>query len=191
LALRATSAAAQTPSEVYSLSQAGSLVSFTIYGKALFQSIKREGRFKQFDGELAYDPTNPSGTHVDLTVYTASVDINDTDQNQMLRSRNFFDVDHFPTMHFTGAVANVRPDGTMTVDGDLTIRGITKRISTPVRFRSAGANPGVFETTFQIDRTEFGLNGVPTWGGINVSISKKVQIHLAIAATQSTFTQTR
>jgi polyisoprenoid-binding protein YceI len=88
-------------------------------------------------------------------------------------------------MHFTGAAASVKSKGTLTMTGDLTIRGITKRISAPVTFRSMGTGaPGTFETTFQIDRTEFGLNGTPRWGGFNVSIAKKIQIHIAVAAIE-------
>jgi polyisoprenoid-binding protein YceI len=67
----------------------------------------------------------------------------------------------------------------------MTIRGITKRLTIPVKMRpeSTGGQSGtMFESTFQIDRTEFGLNGVPKWGGIGVSISKTVDIHIAIAA---------
>ena len=186
LTLTGSAEAAEPTSPVmYALSQVGSLVSFTIHGKALLP-IKREGRFKQFAGELSYDPARPDMTRVDLTVYTASIDMKNTGHDELLRSDNFFDVDHFPTMHFTGAVAGANPDGTLTVAGDLTIRGIMKRISAPVTFRSAGTKPAaVFETTFEIDRTDFGLNGVPTWGGFKVSIAKKVEIHIAIATVHA------
>jgi len=75
--------------------------------------------------------------------------------------------------------------------GDMTIRGITKRLTVPVKLRQsslAGGTPGaLFETTFQIDRTEFGINGIPNWGGFKASISKVVDIHIAIAATPSYF----
>jgi len=71
------------------------------------------------------------------------------------------------------------------VTGDLTIRGITRRVDIPMTIEpSADANAvGVtrFETEFDIDRTEFGLNGRPNWKGVDVSISRKVRIHLAIA----------
>jgi hypothetical protein len=40
-----------------------------------------------------------------------------------------------------------------------------------------------FDTTFDIDRTEFGLNGVAKMKGFNISISKRVQIHVSIAAS--------
>jgi polyisoprenoid-binding protein YceI len=191
LTLTGSSEAAEANSPgMYALSPAGSLVSFTISGRATLLPIRREGRFKQFAGEVSYDPARPDNTRVDPTVYTASIDMNNTGHDELLRSDNFFDVDHFPTMHFTGAVAGAKPDGTLTVAGDLTIRGIVKRISAPVTFRPAGANPAVFETTFQIDRTDFGLNGVPTWGGFKVSIAKKVQIHIAIATAGNARTAT-
>jgi len=180
------SARAQTPEPgVYTVGQTGSAVDFTVYGKALLP-IKREGRFKEFAGEVSYDPGRPHGMQVDLTVYTRSVDTNNRDQNQLLKSDAFFDVEHFPTMHFSGTVAGAPAGGPMMLTGDLTIRGITKRISAPVTSRASSANPAtVFETNFQIDRTEFGLNGVPNWHGLNVSFAKNVQIHIAIAAGAS------
>jgi polyisoprenoid-binding protein YceI len=183
-------ASAQTPPPVdYSLNHAASVVGFTLYASAIIR-IKREGQFKDFTGELSYDPLRPSETHVDLTVYTTSIDMNNTDHNDILRSSDFFDVERFPTMHFTSSGGELRPDGMLTVTGDLTIRGVTKRMAIPLKV-SGGSAPSAFgsgttfETQFEIDRTEFGLNGTPKWGGFNVSIGKKVQIHIAIAAVAS------
>lgn len=175
-------AAAQSPGEITLDSQA-SEVDFTLYAKMLF-TMKKEGKFKQFTGQIAYDPTRPADTHVNLTVYTASVDMKNPDHAAMLKSGDFFDVDRFPTMHFVGAATDVRPDGTLALTGDLTIRDVTKRIAIPVKVRpgyqEGGAAAPTFETTFQIDRTDFGLNGSPKWSGMNVSIAKNVEIHIAI-----------
>lgn len=183
LSLIASPVAAETPSPVTTTSgETGSLVGFTVFGRALFP-IKREGRFTDFAGQLSYDPAHPAETHVDITVYTSSVDIHDTDQNALLRSDKFFDTERYPTMHFASVGATAQRDGTLTLSGDLTIRGITKRITTPIRLHAAGAK-SFLETTFQIDRTEFGINGIPGFGGPMVSISKKVQIHIAIATGQ-------
>lgn len=184
-----TASAQTTPPVDYSLNHGASLVGFTLYASALFK-IKRDGLFREFTGELSYDPSRPADTRVDLTVYTTSVDIHDSDQNDLLRSSDFFDVERFPTMHFASSGGEVRPDGTLTVTGDLTIRGVTKRMAIPLKVNNAahtapGSGP-IFESRFEIDRTEFGLNGTPKWGGFNVSIGKKVQIHIAIAAVTST-----
>jgi polyisoprenoid-binding protein YceI len=181
---------AQTPSSgVYTLDRAASMVGFTLYGSAIFK-IKKDGYFKDFTGLVSYNPARPADTRVDLTVVTASIDTQNSAHDQLLRSGEFFDVEHFPTMHFASESANVRPDGTLSITGDMTIRGITRTMTIPVTLRRttlAGTTPGAaFESTFQIDRTEFGLNGSVSQHGFHVSISKKVQIHIAIATQLNT-----
>jgi polyisoprenoid-binding protein YceI len=186
LALIAPTASAQSlPAGDYTLNRAASRVGFTISASMLFK-VKRNGDFKDFTGNLSYDPENPSNTHIDLTVFTGSVDMNDEENDRLLKSGAFFDVEHFPTMHFVGASTATAADGTIAMTGDMTIRGVTKRMTIPVKMRNrfSGDQAGaVFESNFQIDRTEFGLNGVPNWGGLKVSISKKVDIHIAIATS--------
>jgi len=177
-------AAAQTEvASVYTVNRAASSVGFTIYGSMIFK-IKRDGLFKDFNGELAYDPANPGNTRVDLTVYTGSVDMHNSEHDQLMKSGEFFDVDHFPTMHFTNSQTDVRADGTLAMTGDMTIRGVTKKMTIPVKVHPG--NRAVFEATFPIDRTDFGLNGNPGWGGFTLKIAKNVQIHLAIATAIQT-----
>jgi polyisoprenoid-binding protein YceI len=178
-------AEAQTlPTGAYSLNRAASAVGFTISASMLFK-FKENGAFNDFTGNLSYDPARPADTQLDLTVYTASVATHNSEHDQMLKSADFFDVEEFPTMHFVSALTTTKPDGTFSMTGDMTIRGVTKRLTIPVRMRrDSVGNPfsAVFESTFQIDRTEFGLNGAPKFGGLKVSISKKVDVHIAIAA---------
>ena len=95
-------ARAQDASELeHKFDQGESLVDFTIKGSAMLVPIKREGRFTEFSGNVSYDAAQPARSHVNLKVYTASVDVRDAEQNQLLRSREFFDADQFPTMEFT------------------------------------------------------------------------------------------
>lgn len=159
-----------------------SVIGFTVYAQMLFK-VKEEGRFRQFSGQVGYDPDRPADTHVDLTVYTATVDMHNAEHDAMLKSPGFFDVERFPTMRFVGASTAVRPNGGLDVTGDLTIRGITRRVTVPVVISQVpGRNAGSrFETTFQIDRTDFGLNGPAKMAGLSVSIAKNVRIHLALA----------
>src|SRR5262245_10080054 len=159
-------------SSVYAVNQAASTIGFTIYGSMIFK-MKRDGLFKSFSGQLAYDPANPAAAHVDLTVYTNSVDMHDAGNNALMKSPDFFDVDRFPTMHFASSSINVKPDGTMNMTGDMTIRGITRHMTMPVSLKPAtqgDAAGAVFESTFPIDRTDFGLNGSPRLGGFKLSI---------------------
>ncbi len=180
-------ARAQTSSDgVYTLDRTASTVGFTLYGSAIFK-FKKDGSFKDFSGLVSYDPARPADTRVDLTVDAASLDTRNSDHDQLLRSGVFFDVEHYPTIHFASESANMRPDGTLSVTGDMTIRGITRRMTIPVTLTPGGSRPGAaFESTFQIDRTEFGLNGSASRYGFHVSIAKKVQIHIAIATRPGT-----
>ena len=182
-------ARAQTSSNgLYIVDQAASTVSFTLEGSAIFK-VRRDGYFKNFSGLVSYNPERPVDTRVDLTVDADSIDMRNPDHSQLLKSAEFFDVERFPTLHFASESTNLRSDGTLSVTGDMTIRGVTKRMTIPVTLRpttaSGSAEGTAFESTFQIDRTEFGLNGVPNWHGFHVSISKNVEIHIAIATRPS------
>jgi polyisoprenoid-binding protein YceI len=180
---------AQTlPTGAYTFNRAASAVGFTISASMIFK-VKENGTFNDFTGSLSYDPARPADTHVDLTVYTGSVDTHNSEHDQMLKSPDFFDVERFPTMHFVSASTFTKPDGTLSMTGDMTIRGVTKRMTIPVALRRDSAandqSGAVFESTFQIDRTEFGLNGLPKWNGFKVSIAKNVAVHIAIATSVS------
>jgi polyisoprenoid-binding protein YceI len=179
----ASVAHAEDGQSLYTVNQSQSSVGFTIHGSMIFK-VSRDGLFRNFTGELAYDPAQPASTRVDLTVYTGSVDMHDHDHDQLMKSGEFFDVEHFPTMHFLSSSAEVRSDGTLAMTGELTIRGVTKTMTIPVKLKPSARPDGtgaVFEATFPIDRTDFGLNGNPGWGGFTLKIAKDVQIHLAIA----------
>ncbi len=166
----------------YELDRTASAVDFTLQVSKMIFKSKRHGQFSEFAGRLSFDPNNPQGTQLDLTVYTSSVDLRNDEHNQLLKSPAFFDVEQFPTMHFTSASTDVRPDGTLLMTGDLTIRGITQRMTIPAKLTPAQAagGPVSLESTFEIDRTRFGLVGAKT-PGFNASIAKRVQIRLAMS----------
>src|SRR5215467_6655795 len=108
LASSSATGAQTATSSVYAVDHAASSIGFTIYGSMIFK-IRRDGLFKDFSGQLSYNPANPAGTHVDLTVYTDSIDMHDAGNNRLMKSSDFFDVAHFPTMHFSNTSANVEP----------------------------------------------------------------------------------
>src|SRR5262245_58461351 len=138
--------AATAETTVYELDPTASAADFTLYAKKFF-TFKRDGQFKEFSGEISYDPQNQTSTQVDLTVMTSSVDIHNAEHNQLLKSEGFFDVERFPTMHFISSSTDVKPDGTFSWTGDLTIRGITQHMTVPVKLRHA-AEAGSADTVF-------------------------------------------
>src|SRR5262245_12779754 len=183
LALPCAAAAQPTSAAHRLIDTDASTVGFTVSAKMLC-TVPRHGNSDQFAGVVSYAPNRPGETRAALTVYTASVDTRDPSQDALLRSSDFFDTERFPTMQFVSTSAAMARARTLTVTGDLTIRGVTKRMAIPITIvpsADANATGARFETEFDIDRTEFGLNGRPNWKGLDVSIGRKVRIHLAIA----------
>ena len=172
----------------YTVDCQSSVVDFTLSARRVLFTAHRQGQFREFTGDISYDPSNPAATQVELTVYTDSVDLDNVEQEDLLRSDEFFDVARHPTMHFAStAVAPDADGGLLSVTGDLTIRGITRQLTLPIQVMP-DSSPGMttFDTTFQIDRTQFGLiGGGPRSREFKVSIGKNVAIHMAIAARKA------
>jgi polyisoprenoid-binding protein YceI len=142
---------------------------------------KVRGQFTKFDGSLT------TGTTLEETRATATVDLNSIDtrdetRDGHLRSADFFDVENHGGMTFT----TTSFDGTTAV-GDLTIKGVTRPIELDVEFLGAGTDPWGgsrlgFEATTEISRKDFGVDfNVPLDGG-KLLIGDKVSIHLAVEA---------
>jgi polyisoprenoid-binding protein YceI len=173
---------AASASTDYLVSPDLSAVTFTVYKWTV---LKEDGRFRNLSGQIHYDPARPQDSRVEITVQTDSLDTNNANRDHVLRSDDFFDVRQFPTMRFVSRGVRPRSDGSLAVSGDLTIRGVTKRLEVVVTVNGVNTVAHVgrlagFETTFHIDRTAFGVNGT-RWSGGNLLISQDVEVHLAIA----------
>ncbi|KNY07292.1 MULTISPECIES: YceI family protein [unclassified Microbacterium] len=127
-------------------------------------------------------PENPLDTTVEASVDVTSVDTKDEGRDQHLRSADFFDTENFPTMDFVSTGARAE-NGELYVDGDLTIRGITKPVTFEVDFGGFGSDPwGNYKAGASakavINREDFGLtwNAALETGG--VLVGKDVTINL-------------
>jgi len=127
-------------------------------------------------------PENPLEARVEASVDVASVDTKDEGRDTHLRSADFFDAEQFPTLDFLSTGVRIE-GGDFLVDGDLTIRGITKPVTFEVEFGGFGTDPwgnykaGATATTV-INREDFGLtwNAALETGG--VLVGKDVTITL-------------
>lgn len=148
---------------------------------------KVRGDFKDFSGtlELAEDPAD---SKVSVTIQAGSVDTHDENRDNHLRTNDFFDVENHPTWTFTSTA--IRPISTTewNVDGDLTIRGVTRQVTLDATLEGVVQDPyGMhrvgFSATTSIDREDFGVsfNGVMEAGGLVVG--KKVDIDIEAEAT--------
>jgi polyisoprenoid-binding protein YceI len=168
----------------YDIAHLYSNVSFSIT-KIFF---KEEGGFRDYSGQVVFDAAHPERSRVQMTVQAASIDTRIETRDKVLRSDDFFDVERYPTLGFVSTSVTPRSANLLDVTGDLTIRGVTRHITIPVRYlghrQMAGWHDFVgFETEFSIDRTDFGVNGT-RWSGGNLILSKQVNIRLSIGAVR-------
>jgi polyisoprenoid-binding protein YceI len=157
LALLLPATAAAEPA-VYKVDADHSGISFRI--RHLVSNVS--GRFRDFDGVIRYDRQSPSASSVEFTVRAASIDTTSNDRDEDLRSKNFFDVAKYPTLSFTSTRVVLKDAETLEVTGNLTMHGVTRELTFPVKLLGTVAIPGGekagFEASFTVNRKEFGIN---------------------------------
>lgn len=135
------------------------------------------GRFDAISGELSYDPANPAGSKVAVTIQAASVSTGVPKMEDHLRTPDFLDVKQFPTLSFVSKSWTAKADDTYEIAGDLTIHGVTKAITVTAQRTGQGVDAYTkknrlgFETTFTIHRGDFGLKYGPGAIGEDVRIT--------------------
>jgi polyisoprenoid-binding protein YceI len=110
----------------------------------------------------------------------ASVDVKDETQNAHLQSPDFFDAENYPELRFTAE--DLRLDGDqVTVDGEITIKGVTKPTTvigtvTPAIDDPWGNERLGLTATATVDRTDFGLNWNNPLPSGDLALANEVQI---------------
>src|SRR4029078_9769199 len=112
-------------------------------------------------GFAEHDKPSPAAASVDFTVKAASIDTANNDRDEHLRSKDFFDVQKFPTLTFTSTKVVAKPANTLHVTGNLTMHGVTKPITIPVSLLGTVKTPkgekAGFETNFKLYLQEYGI----------------------------------
>ena len=164
--------AALAAPETYTLDPYHTLPYFSVDHLGLSTVI---GRFDKTTGKVTLDRAAKTGS-VDLAIPTATVTTGDADKGSRPRSRDehlrtadFFNVAEFPQMTFKSSKVNFTGDNPSSIDGDLTLLGVTKPLTlTIVRFKCNPASGNNKErcggdATGKFKRTDFGMKtGVPS-----------------------------
>jgi polyisoprenoid-binding protein YceI len=145
-----------------------------------------KGRFGEVSGTVQLDDKDLAGSVVDVSINTASIDTRQADRDAHLRSADFFDVEQFSMLTFRSS--SVTRDGDeFRVDGDLTIRGVTRpvtlRVTEEGRTRDPWGGERIgFSATAKINRRDFGLtwNQVLETGGIAVGDEVKISLDVEL-----------
>jgi polyisoprenoid-binding protein YceI len=169
----ATAALPQTSTTTWNIDPAHSMAEFKVK-HMMITNVK--GQFPKVSGALSLDESNLANSRVEASIEAASIYTRDDQRDAHLKSADFFDVEKFPTLTFKSEGISIVRDGELSVEGDLTIHGVTRKAiftvdgpTPPTKDPWGNTRVGVSATT-KINRRDFGLtwNAALETGGILV-----------------------
>jgi polyisoprenoid-binding protein YceI len=144
-------------SQAWQLDKAHSSVNFSVTHMVIAEVT---GKFGDF--ELTFESAKPdfSDAKVGAVIKATSIDTDDDRRDNHLRSDDFFSVEKFPEITFTGKTFEKVGENQYKLNGDLTMRGVTKPVTMDVRYRGSildnrGNTKAGFRATTTLDRFDF------------------------------------
>ena len=141
-------------------------------------SVELEGTFEKWDATLKFTSTDVSTGVLDVKIQAASVNTGSGMKNGKLKSKDFFDVEQNPYITFQSTkIVPTGPD-TYEVDGNFTIRGVTKPEKLALTVSGQGTGAGTIKGTMAFDRKDYGMNkGIPF-----IKIADRVEVTVDLSA---------
>lgn len=143
------------------------------------------GEFGNVRGTISFDEQDPSKSSIEATIDATTVNTRVAARDSDLKSASFFDVEKFPTITFKSTRVRASGPNSFAVDGDLTIRGVTKPVTLqieatpPVKDAKGNERRGA-EATTKVNRKDFGVSGASASVGDDVQITIDIEaVHKA------------
>ncbi|HEY0639420.1 MAG TPA: YceI family protein [Pseudonocardiaceae bacterium] len=146
---------------------------------------KVRGRFGTFSGTIV-TAENPLESAVTAEIDLTSIDTNNPQRDEHIRSADFFEVETYPTMTYRST--GLRADGDEWVlDGELTLKGVTRPVPLTLEFNGFGPDPyggtrAGFTATGEINRRDFNVNFNAAMETGGVVVGDKITLHLEVEA---------
>src|SRR5574338_111085 len=99
------------------------------------------GHFKNVRGTLIYDAANPRASSAEVTIDAAGIWTGEPDRDAHLRSADFLDVEHYPTITFSGDQVELLGADEADFTGTLTIRGVARPVTLRVHYLGQWQTP--------------------------------------------------
>jgi polyisoprenoid-binding protein YceI len=146
------------------------------------------GFFKSFEGTLETDGDDFENANIYFALNIDSIDTNQSQRDEHLKSPEFFDAAQFPQITFKSTSFKKTDDDEFKLTGDLTVKGVTKTVTLNAEFGGStddfyGNTKAGFEVTGKINRKDFGLtwDGVTEAGSVVVGEDIKLLINIQFA----------
>ena len=142
-------------------------------------------------GSVSFDPAKPASTTGKIVLATSSMHVDNPVMKKHMLDEGWMNVSKFPTIDFVaGEMTNIKTNGTNitgTIEGKLTVKGVTKKVSVPVRLTylkgmliKRNRVPGdllVLRSDFTIKRSDYGINA----GNNEEKVSDEIELKLRVA----------
>ena len=169
LAFFASLSASQAQVPAYEVTPVESTVMFGVES-----SVPIKGTFEKWDAKLTFTSTDVRSAVLEINIQADSVNTGSGMKNNKLKGKDFFDAKQSPMITFKSTkVAQTGPN-TFDVEGDFTIRGVTKTEKLTVTDNGKGTTSGSIIGTMAFDRKDYGMNkGIPF-----IRIANRVEVNV-------------
>jgi len=141
-------------------------------------SVAIKGTFNQWNAALTLTSPDVTTAVLDVEIQAATVDTGSGMKNSKLKSADFFDVVQNPLITFKSTKIVQSGPNTFEVDGDFTIRGVTRSEKLTLTVSGKGTGSGQISGTLYFDRKDYGMNsGIPF-----IKIANRVEVTVALKA---------
>ncbi|RAI99760.1 polyisoprenoid-binding protein YceI [Chitinophaga skermanii] len=143
------------------------------------------GKFDKFEGAIQSDKKDFTDAKINFTVDVTSVNTSVEPRDKHLKSDDFFSVEKYPTMKFVGTSLKKVSGNKYVLEGDLTIKDVTKKVKFDVVYGGTvvdpwGNNRAGFDATTSINRFDYHID----FGKDNNAVGKTVNLVLHLEFTQ-------
>lgn len=169
--------------KTYLLDPAHSTIGFSVKHMMI---AKVHGAFEKVSGTFIYDELNPEKSSAEALIDASSINTREPQRDGHLKSPDFFDVEKFPVITFKSKNIAASSEGELRLNGELTIKGVTKLVALEVEKPSneikdpfGNVKIGVSATT-KVKRKDFGLtwNAALETGGVLVGDDVNITLDL-------------
>jgi polyisoprenoid-binding protein YceI len=158
---------AQVP--VYEVTPVESTIKFGVES-----SVPIKGAFDKWNASMKFSSTDVGSGVLDIEIQADSVSTGSGMKNKKLKSADFFDVQNSPTITFKSTKVVQTGPNTFDLEGDFTIRGVTKTEKLTVTDNGKGSTSGSIAGTMAFDRKDYGMNkGIPF-----IKIADRVEVNV-------------
>ena len=141
-------------------------------------SVAIKGTFDKWNATLKFTSPDVTTGVLDVEIQAATVDTGSGLKNSKLKGPDFFDVARNPSITFKSTKIVQSGPNTFEVDGDFTIRGVTRSEKLTLTVSGKGTGSGQISGTLYFDRKDYGMNsGIPF-----IKIANRVEVTVALKA---------